>query len=691
MVGVAVSEIVYEVLTEFVFDVRGAINNSSLLTGAVDKISSAADGAMFSLNKLGSYLSSGMGLNLSVMGVLGAAIASSEKYLKSAYAFSNILGGNLGSLTGDVHTFNDRLAISDKILKNIAKTSREFSLDEGAMLGTTKMLAAALVPKGLAGKNLGGAVDMARMFEKSAPILGVDTQLAQGQLIRALEGGAGGDDTLFRRLYSDAPEAFQANGIKKGAKTTDATKAFNLLPAEKRFDTLSRAMKKFSSDADVVQGMANLLASRLNMVKNQLIGIDGILRPLGETLSGPIRQGFVILSDYIEKYGRPAIIKLSAAIKNLMEDPARLYATVRQLQQLRSDLPHAIHMTKLWGEFLFAMWVMKFPLVRSVLMAAGTALLRFTGLAGALARFAGFEFGGLFTLSGALGALKVSGASAMFMLRGMVFIFARFIAPLAIALGLLQIFSRAKGYAEAMDAKAIFDQKDKIGSAMGELASHLKRIVAPLEMVFDDVARMIAPLFSWSFYLGMAADSLDTIVAVSDFVSAGFVSLIAVLTGIAVVGRAVLGDFFEVVKVTFINIFEMIFLWSGAIVHRIGEIFDAAKSGNFSQAAGLATAPIQFADLTKPDIMSVSELGALYSATTDAVIDRNIDAINNPNATNKNVSNHVTNIGSVNIRQDFKENQEPDRIAHSFVKTLRDVAINPTQASGRSFAGGLTR
>lgn len=45
------------------------------------------------------------------------------------------------------------------------------------------------------------------------------------------------------------------------------------------------------------------------------------------------------------------------------------------------------------------------------------------------------------------------------------------------------------------------------------------------------------------------------------------------------------------------------------------------------------------------------------------------------------VSQHVTNIGTVNVNQQFKEQMEPDRIAMAFTDLLKKVSMNPTQST----------
>jgi hypothetical protein len=78
-----------------------------------------------------------------------------------------------------------------------------------------------------------------------------------------------------------------------------------------------------------------------------------------------------------------------------------------------------------------------------------------------------------------------------------------------------------------------------------------------------------------------------------------------------------------------------------------------------------------------------------YTTGIDDILKPYFDAGGPDQIERKNVKNNVTNIGKVEIRQDFKENQEPDRIAESVVRALGRVAKNPTQSAGRSMQGAL--
>jgi hypothetical protein len=681
------SEVVYEVLTEFVFDVRGAINNSAALKGAVDNISSAADGAFLSLHKLADFASHGLGLNLSVMGVLGGAFASFDKFKKTQISFANIIASNMSHLTGNVETFNDKLDVSKTIMKDVAKIAREYSLDESAMMGTTKTLAAFLTPHGLSGKNMGNAVNMARMFEKSAPMLGIDTGQAQGELIRSISGQASMGDTLFRRLATEAPEymgkyAGSQNGMMHH-RGGGGAQMFNMLPMAKRFELLSKAMGKFSNNAEVNAANAELLSNKLRVLKNEFIGFDGVLLPLGEVLTNNIKPVLTKLIGFVETIGRPALVKFSEALQKAFENPEKIYATIRQLQGARANFQEAIHLTHVFGEVLFGLWIIKLPLVRAAMLSVLGPLSMIGGLMG---RFAASLLG-MVEMDSILGILTNGMKLFGFIANGLVFIFMRFIAPLAVIFAFLQLISRAKGYAEANDAKALMANGGKLGSVMVGLSKNLYKIIAPFEMMFDNIARGIAPLFQYSTYLQFLVDNMGTIVAATDTVAKYMLFTAGVIVGVGAVLRQSAIEIVNTFEEMFKNLGIVLLDWPQKLVQRFEETMKMLMQGDFAMAKQHATSPLNMPMPTNNvEIMDKPEL---YRTAALGFVDMFQAKMNDPNAKDKSVTSHTTNIGNVNIRQDFKENMEPDRIAHSFVQVLRGVAINPTQASGKSFSGAM--
>jgi hypothetical protein len=682
------SEMVFEVLTEFVFDVQGAVENSKTLRGAVDTISSAADGAFFSLNRLAEFAAHGLGANLSVMGTLGAALMGFDKFKKTQIGFANIIAANMEHLTGNVVDFNDQLQVSRQIMMDVSKIAKEYSLDESSLMGTTKTLAAFLTPHGLSGKNMGGAIDLARMFEKSAPTLQMDPSMAQGELIRLVSGQASMGDTLFRRLATEtkAMQPFGGGsqhmpGMHQGQ---GGAQLFNMLPMAKRFELINKAMGQFSNNAEVNAANAGLLSNQLKVLKNEFIGFNSVLLPLGEVLTNNIKPVLKQLIDFIDKYGRPAIEKLALGIQKMFENPERVYATIRQLQQARGDLQSAISLTHVLGQVLMVRWVMGMPYVRAAVMGLASALYRVAGAALGLTRwFAGF---------GSMTLLARGFAVLRFAMSGVLFVLNRVILPLTIIFTILQLLSRAKGYANALDVEALAKNGEKLAKIGADISKGVARIVLPFEMVFDTMARSLAPLFQYATYLQVLADNLGLVNGSIDGIGKFTLYATAGMMGLAAVMRQFLfANPIAMVQFYWGAMYTIVTDWGGKIIERFKSVFEAILNGDFGGAKAAATKPMGLASLGDMNTMTYGEMGGIFKETAFDFINDFQKRLKDPQNQEKSISNSNTYISNVNVRQDFKENMEPDRIAHSFLKTLKDVATNPTQAAGRSFAGAMTR
>jgi hypothetical protein len=470
----------------------------------------------------------------------------------------------------------------------------------------------------------------------------------------------------------------------KGGATGSIAQQFNALSTEKRFQIVSKALEQFSSDADVVAGSAQLLSQRLIAVKNVVMGIDGILRPIGAAISTPLKKGLTIVEKFLDTKGRTIGTQIAGLLDSLLSNPEKLFVTLRQLAQLKEDLARAGHLAHSIGFGLFVLWLGKMALgIRTAQTAAGAA-----GAAGFFST-AGAQFMGF--LSGAQKLLTPLGMLG-FGFRLMGFIIMRVLAPLALMLAFFQLISRAKAYAQVEDAKAIAKASDTLIPRITRLKDALYSIVSPFETAFDMAARFIAPLFQITTYAKLGDGAFEMLAGTLEFVGNVVIGTIAIFHACFTVFSQVLIDIGKSTIAVFADIGIAIGTVLVTLYQRISDIITAVQDADFSKAKTLATTMPQFDfQWAKPDIKSIPQLGDMFNKAFNDVMEANLKTLNNKDAGDKNVSNHVTHINKVEIRQDFKENQEPDRIAHSLVKTLSELGKNPTQASGRSFAGGLMR
>lgn len=609
---------IFQVLTEFRFEVGSAVANSKTLQTAVQDISTAANDTLLSFQRLGVGLVAQMGLGSgSLLGILGAAIQSSDKFGQSQRAFANIISSNMAHLTGSIGTFEDRMRSSELIMGNINKLADEFALPSEDLLNMSKIMTATLVPLGLAGKNFSTAIDISRGFLKSAPTLGIDTTLAQGQLTDLIMGHGSMQGQFTQRLVQDtaafAPFREQGN-LKK----------FNLLPDAERVKVVSSALKQFATDMDVLKGNALSLSGEVRRLTESLKGTFSIFKPLGDVLLVPLLKLLHEFNNQLRTAGADIIKSLSRFIAPFIKDPQELLINILQLRRLEQD-------TKLAGTGLWIIGVLSgvAAALRFLGLQATATTLAVRGLS-AMMGLIGTAFS---TVFGWLGRFLVwaTGASSVFgavfsIMNGLVVVASRIFVPFALLLGLFQLISRARAIADVEDAKAMITLAPALTEAFARLKSVMGVFLQPFADIFDKLATWISPLFRISYYVEILTDMLTFLADVLMLAQAGF--------------NGILFAIFEFVN----QVSELI----------TGGGFDFAK------------------------------IGEAFNGGIDNMIERNLTAINNGTGA---VVQQTTNIGKVEIRNDFKEQMEPDRIAFTMRDQLLKAANNPGQTSGRSLRG----
>jgi hypothetical protein len=601
-----ISEI-FEVATEFRFDIGQAVLASDTLQTKVEGIAQAADNALLSFQHLGMGIVGHLGLGAGgALGLLEKAVHISDKFNNSALSFANVIGSNMKFLSGDIGSFNDRLETSKAILEDVNKVANQFALPSSGLLQMTKLIAPVLVPHGMAGTNFKNAIDMAKNVLKSAPNLGINPQDSEGQLLRAIGGQASMGDTLFRRLMSETG-AFRDAHIKNSSQ-------FNSLPFEKRFLVFQKALSQFSSDTDVLTNRVNSLSGQMTLLSNNVTEFGSVLRPLGDAFLKPIIMGLKGVNQFIENEGKAVVKSLSAMVANLLEDPRKLLINLLQLKELGRDLKHGSHTLEITGILLL---VKHIPFVGKFVQALG-------GIAKELA-LTGLHFA------------KMLPWMAMFrgLAMGLWFVLSKLFVPLAAAVTLFQILSRAQAIAKINDAKAIAQLMPRFMDLMVRFKTALENIFMPLTIVFDTLAEWIAPLFEINTYGGPALSLFEKLVEVMEFF--GKVSILA-MAGFQ------------------------------GVVFAILQFIDNIRAGKFMNLG--------------------AGVGDAFNAGVDDVIEKNAKRLGLEGGA---TVNQVTNIGKVEIRNDFKEQQEPDRIAFTLKDQLLKAAKNPTQGRGTGLQNGFAR
>jgi hypothetical protein len=249
--------------------------------------------------------------------------------------------------------------------------------------------------------------------------------------------------------------------------------------------------------------------------------------------------------------------------------------------------------------------------------------------------------------------------------------------------GLFQLFSRAEGIAKIRDFKLLPEMTEKFMKVLNMTISTFGRFLKPIFSIFESLAQWISPLFEVSRYMKLFTEVLYQFTLAISYLQAFSSGLL------------------EVYRYLFLNLWDWIKHFGSMIGDSIGELFSGSlldpvfslfdkmgisiKSYFLENVAQPISTMFQDAKGLLPDIFS--PVTDIFTTEFDRIMNENLASLKSPDGP---IQNMITNIGKVEIKNDFKEQLEPDRIAFTLVEQLKRVAQNPGQG-GRSFSGGLVK
>ena len=585
---------IFTVLTEFKFEVGSALLQTERLQGAVDSLSNAANEALFTFQKLSMGIVAQFTGGGGILGILGTAIQATDKFTQSQLALANVLGAQGGG------TFVERMQAAETIMNNIRKVANEFALPANELLNLTKLIGPMLGSKGLAGPNMGNAVDMSRFFLKSAPTLGIDPGLATGQLLRTIEGGASMNDTLFTRLTVDT---------KSMKEFFNNTKAFNALQPEKRIAVLTKALKEFSSDSAVLSAQVNSLSGQLQLLKNNIVGAFSVLRPLGDALTRPLIEVLRAVNAYVATKVGPIVEHLVRGMAPFIGSAEDILVTTLALRDFKKVINFASTALVTTAAIHGLAWALKFLGVQATIT---DMLLR--GVSGVFSLL-GKALSSLFAGGILVGLGKI--ATAFSTVAGLLITFLK---PAFAFVLWFEILSRAFDIAKINTFKALA----AAGVDIADIGARFMAMLGIVNQGISNFAGALAPIFQVLL--------IEPAIYALDKISKAFAMVFAGIQGF------LFGLFETVMQI------KSLFGGKGFSFGAIKQASDAGAQDMFEKIFGKI-------EDGEGGVVSMQQ-----------------------------------NIGKVEIRQDFKEQMEPDRVAFTVAKTLTDIARNPTQAQGRGYA-----
>lgn len=604
---------VFNIVTEFRFDIAHAVADSKTLQNQVGLISDTANQALYSLKRVGVGLVAQMGLfSGGTLGFLYSAIQASEKFGQTQRKLANVFLANKDAMGQQGMTFLSAMKQSEKIMESIKTKAFEFALDPEQLIGQTSSIAPMLLSHGLDDNKLTKSIDISRGLLKSAPTLGVDPGMIQGQLINLVMGRAGLENTLFQRLMSET-KPFKDNNIND-------SKSFNIMPAQKRIEVLRQSLLQFGSNAEVIAGNVNSLSGQMTKFTSMIKGTFSVLKPLGDALMVPIIKAFKYVNQWIDTNGRQIIESVTNLVKGFLEDPVKAYVQLRQLGRLKGDLQLASRLTYLYGLFHGGVHILELFGIK------------LGGVSGALRLVFGYLRTGIGWLLSVVPWVKILSFSFS-VLKTAFLMTARILAPIIF---FLQIFSATLAKLEVIWGSWMAENAGRTAQTLERIGAAFSKIMLPLTMAIDGMSDLLSGLLGWFATKEILLDFFEKFAVVLEFLGKVVVHVLSLISGMT---NALIGQIYNLSQGNYKDIFSKK-SWSNLADEGYKDFWNKYY-------------PTQKTDEELP------------------------------------TSGHVTNIGTVNLSQQFKEQMEPDRIAFAFVDQMKKLAMNPTQSSGRSMSGGM--
>lgn len=405
----------------------------------------------------------------------------------------------------------------------------------------------------------------------------------------------------------------------------NSSQQFNRLDAHKRIEMVRQALLQFGSTAEVIEGNVNSLSGMMTRLTSLIKGEFSILKPLGEELMKPIRLVMEYAINWLNTNGRKVIENFTKILKVFTESPEETLAMLYQAQQLKRDVSRTGQLF-MWSGILSGLAHVAAWFGVKIPTAGGLLTKALSGVWSALS---------------ALGTYIVSnfGAVVNFM-WGAFRLVSRFFVEFTAVLSVFQGISRGIGMAKIEDAKWIADHMGRISEIAAKFADIGRKIMAPFELIVEGVAGIV----SWFLTFG----------AISEwFLNSGINPLIS---GFDLLGDVVIHILSLIAGVTNTLIGQVLNLSQG----NFGSLFDSKEWSNM-------------ADEGYNDFWNrYHTLKGKDGETKEG-----------------SITGNVTNIQSLTIQQNIKEQVEPDRIAFAAVDAFSKLAQNPTQGRGRAFKAGL--
>lgn len=625
----------FKVLTEFRFDVGSAVINSQKLQDSVNKLGDAADDTKLAFESLragivGSFSLSQFGL----LGTLHKAVQLSDSFNKSALSMSQMMAANMNYLSGDIGTFNKRLELSKDLIDSIGDAGGKLGLNRGATIAATQTIAATLIPSHMAGTNFQNAQTLAMGglgVGKALGISGAEIGKEIAGVLSASSDSGGPSGSLFSALVGSTKTFAQFK--------QDATD-FSDLPLKERMDLMNKGLKELKTNLGTTGTELVTISDFMAEVKDALYGVEGILRPIGDAVLPFIIDSFKELTHQINTVGRDVFQRIGRVLKDALKDPKKLIEELSALSKIGSDFNAA---KAIVGTVLALQGALK--LLKSfgyvpTFSFGGFFKSTFNKLGGAISE--GIERvlfnmlkADMFSVAGGVAILKSVWSGLSWILNGFAEILGVVVFPILVLTSVFQGIRRAWDGAKIDNALKLVELAPKIAEVGERIYNAVSNIMTPFTLIADGFYEMLKPLFDWLFGADIAIGIMEKLAGVFEFIGKVMVLAFATISG-------AINSLFQ-------------------LISNVGQ----GKWAHLGEGMG----------------------GAFNDGVED-FIKAHMHGLENGQGVSQMVQNNNFH-GGITIKNDFKENQEPDRIAFTIKEQILQAAQNPKQARGQSLQSAL--
>jgi len=636
----------FKIVTEIVLH-DSATSSLDKITSGFQRVSDEADTALQSISGFGTRLAMQFtGFSGGIFGFLKSAVDASNEFEKLQLGFANVLASNKEFFTG-AETFAERMLVGKAAMDAIVLESRKFGLSANELGEFSKGTAQILAPMGLSGTNFNVSTDLSANFLKVIRTLpGLESGQAQGQFVDLLTGNAGDQGRFSQLLFKDAIATFSKDeyGIKNAK---DYNSVFKSDPA-KALKALSEAMSGLTRHEDELNGFIGLFSSKMTVLKDLFFGFSSVLKPVGDALVKPLKQVLDFVINFVQNDFANVMKRLGNILNVFLDDPKDLIARLIEMKDLGSNAGGAASLVGFMQLISFFATMEK---VKSV---------------PALAKISGFIHNLInvpmdFTTksAGLISIVKVMGRS---------------LGLFSVFLILFQAFSRAVARMKVSDAMGRFGN---LVDFWEDLIKVTKRLLAPIDMVVDGLSHIMYILMRLAF-------TTFNYGSVSEKVGMNFIGMIEFFSRGIIYYMAALKGFIQF----YLSVFDQLTLgiktWITGIVQFIAglSLDDLSSPGKTLSKFGNAIDPrVAFAGMFNAIGTDVSQI--FRETLKNNLISTGTDEDGAPNAKNE------VNIGTFQLNQQFREQQNPDRIAFTVKEQMLKTANNARTQGKRTMMSGL--